>query len=137
MIILLVAALVGGNSPPDPGELVDPGLSYLTETIQPLIVEDLVDPDSAKFYWPYKFYNAGDRMVTCGYVNSRNRMGGYSGKTAIIVAYRRSGKPYFNVAEGNGSDPVAGMCRQSIAKGQLVLRQPDASGPEDSTAPSQ
>jgi hypothetical protein len=115
--------------PPGPGDLVDPGAEYLTGTIQPLIVEDLVDPDSAKFYWPYKFFNDGDRMVTCGYFNARNRMGGFSGKTAVIVVYRRSWKPYFNIAEvAVDNDPVAGMCRQYIAHGKLVEREPEVVG---------
>ncbi|SIN67709.1 hypothetical protein SAMN02745824_1751 [Parasphingorhabdus marina DSM 22363] len=43
--------------------------------------EQLIDPDSAKFddlAW------AGKGTVTCGFVNSRNRMGGYAGWTAFV-----------------------------------------------------
>ena len=33
----------------------DPGAEYLATIIQPLVTDMLTDPDSAKFYWPYKF----------------------------------------------------------------------------------
>lgn len=103
--------------------IADPGADYLTTIIQPLVTESLVDPDSAKFYWPYGFFNAGDRLVTCGFVNAKNRMGGYSGKSSIIVAYIPGNKPYFNMAEEeNRWDGVAGACQEYLKTGRLNAR---------------
>ncbi len=54
----------------------------------------LVDPDSAQFSWPHGYVKRGYTpflskrvygYATCGYVNSRNRMGGYVGRLPFVV----------------------------------------------------
>lgn len=62
-------------------------------TIESAITDRLIDPHSAEYKWSSLFVHASWKpdlfekrvsgWVTCGYVNSKNRMGGYSGKMAF------------------------------------------------------
>jgi hypothetical protein len=54
----------------------------------------LIDPDSAKFEWPYGVKRGGYKgllartvlgYATCGFVNSKNRLGGYVGREMFAV----------------------------------------------------
>lgn len=58
----------------------------LLEKLRHSARSSLKDPESAKFS-EERLYNGEDRDVVslCGYVNSRNSYGGYSGKQAFIV----------------------------------------------------
>lgn len=69
--------------------------SILRAQVESHILKQLVDPDSARFEWPYEFINGSWKpdafqkrmtgLITCGYVNSKNRMGGYTGRMAFSV----------------------------------------------------
>jgi hypothetical protein len=52
------------------------------------VVDNLKDPDSARFPGTFKKIRSGDDEVVCGRVNARNSFGGYTGgKTfAYVVA---------------------------------------------------
>lgn len=60
------------------------------EVAKQLVREELVDGASAQFetvvYSPAKF---GDPEMVCGWVNARNRMGGYVGAQRFLVAEGR------------------------------------------------
>ena len=46
----------------------------------------LVDPDSAKFFDEGKYVGEDGKTVSyCGFVNSKNQMGGFTGKQPIII----------------------------------------------------
>ena len=71
----------------------------------------LVDPDSAKFSWPNGYIKGGYTAflsrrvygyVTCGYVNSRNRMGGYGGDVPFIVVIDHGAVLTSDFGEHNG-----------------------------------
>ena len=44
---------------------------------------NLVDPDSAKFF---DVYVSAQKGGACGYVNAKNKMGGYAGDRQFLVA---------------------------------------------------
>jgi hypothetical protein len=82
----------------------------------------LVDPDSARFEWPRGYHQGGYQpllarkvmgYVTCGYVNARNRMGGYSGRTAFVVVIDYDSVAYADLGTDSGSDMVSRNCQQS------------------------
>lgn len=52
------------------------------ERVKDAVRRQLLDPDSAKFYGVIVSKDTGS---TCGYVNAKNRMGGYSGKSLFYV----------------------------------------------------
>jgi PDZ domain len=93
----------------------------------------LFDPDSAKFEWPhgYKkgFYKPFlsarvNGYVTCGLVNSRNRMGGYVGRTYFAVVEDNGAVAYLEIGGGSGSDMLSNSC----ANAELPPPPADAAG---------
>jgi hypothetical protein len=79
----------------------------------------LIDPSSAVFNWPYGFAWASWRplfkksvqgTMTCGYVNSRNRMGGYGGQSAFVVMMDGTNVTYFDMDDGIGKGVVENGC---------------------------
>ncbi len=59
-----------------------------------LVRKQLIDPDSAKFNDVVLNRSKGS---VCGYVNSKNKFGGYTGKTPFAVA--ENGDVYFDPGE--------------------------------------
>lgn len=71
------------------------------------IRERLVDPESAQFSWPSNFMHGASwkpwigrsiyGSMTCGIVNSRNRMGGYVGRTYFAIVIGDGGINWFEM----------------------------------------
>jgi hypothetical protein len=59
----------------------------------------LRDPESAEFSWPYAFHYgtfrlgrlSADGWITCGLTNAKNGFGGYTGREATLVLVRADG----------------------------------------------
>lgn len=77
---------------------VTPSEAQFYASSEAAIRNSLVDPDSARFDWPYEvvqghwqepyYYGEGYfGFYTCGWVNARNRMGGYAGRAPFVVVY--------------------------------------------------
>lgn len=49
--------------------------------IEPAVRRGLIDPDSARFRW---YPQMRDDGIYCGFVNAKNRMGGYTGFTLFM-----------------------------------------------------
>lgn len=83
----------------------------------------LIDPDSARIEWPRGFlYGTWKPLLskriegywTCGLVNARNRMGGYTGSTAFVVVMDQSGGTlYADMGSGRDYDIVSAQCGNS------------------------
>ena len=95
----------------------------------------LVDPDSAKFEWPYNFRavemkglfskrRAG--YVTCGYVNSRNRMGGYSGRSVFYIMENDGAVTDFTMDESSEITKLAEAQCTGLSKNPGFLFAPTA-----------
>lgn len=56
------------------------GCSEKTNEVEDSVREILIDPDSAKF-----FDIVTENGITCGIVNSKNEMGGYSGRRTFTI----------------------------------------------------
>jgi hypothetical protein len=96
-LMLLVTTSAAAEESADKSPLSDrPSASFLMrETVEAEVRARLVDPGSVQFEWPFGFTANQFKpdifrkrlpgLMTCGWFNSRNRMGGYSGRTAFFV----------------------------------------------------
>lgn len=73
----------------------------------------LVDPKSALFEWPNGFKDNNQAYVTCGYVNARNRMGGFTGRTAFIISLKDMAVIYYDMDEGGKMGVVELGCKSA------------------------
>jgi len=84
----------------------------------------LIDPDSARIEWPYGFtYGTWKPILskrvegywTCGSINARNRMGGYTGSTSFVVVLDPNGLVQFvDMGEARDFDFVTNQCNGSV-----------------------
>lgn len=101
----------------------------------------LVDPDSARFEWPYGFTRGGYKPflqkrifgnVTCGIVNARNRMGGYAGSHSFAVVLDDSGVPlYVEIGTDDRYDITDAQCEKAAS--WLPPAPPELAEPSAST----
>lgn len=84
----------------------------------------LIDPESAKFEWPYGFLYSYWKPflrkrvtghITCGFVNSRNRMGGYAGRAPFVVVMDGGSVSFVEIDDDRGLGLVGASC-QNYAK---------------------
>lgn len=85
----------------------------------------LIDPASAQIEWPYGFLLGWwrpafskriDGYWTCGSVNARNRMGGYTGRTAFVVVLNPDGNVlYSDIGTSDDFDFLTGQCNKSVS----------------------
>ncbi|WP_312490155.1 hypothetical protein [Sphingomonas sp.] len=111
--------------PSEPGAktLSDPASMRLAA--ESVIRNRLVDPESAIFEWPYGFMKGRwptilksrfyDGEITCGLVNAKNRLGGYTGKVFFVVVFNNGSLTYSDIGtgKGRGRDFVGDSCLKS------------------------
>ncbi len=83
----------------------------------------LIDPESARIDWTHGFLLGSwkpfmskriDGYWTCGLVNARNRMGGYTGSTAFVVVLDSSGYvQYAELGQSKDFDVLTASCNNS------------------------
>jgi len=84
----------------------------------------LIDPDSARIDWPYGFLRGSwrpflskriDGYWSCGSINARNRMGGYTGSTSFVVVLDPNGRvQYSDVGTSKDVDIVTSQCSNAV-----------------------
>lgn len=103
----------------------------------------MIDPDSTKFEWPYDFTAGALKglfskrhtgWITCGLVNSRNRMGGYSGQSYFEVVIHNGLIDMLDIGEAQDFDMVNMSCQKLIKDG--FLRSATVSQPPVSAMPT-
>lgn len=141
-LLLILAIFLVAAKPP---EIVDPGPQpTFTEGValaESATKARLIDPDSAKFEWPYAFTggtlkalfskrNSG--WITCGLVNSRNHMGGYAGQSFIEVVINNGAINMLDIGTGEEIDIVRLSCQKLVSQGFLkpapLVAAPSAAG---------
>lgn len=85
----------------------------------------LIDPESARIEWPHGFTYGSwkplfakqvDGYWTCGSINARNRMGGYTGSTSFVVVLDPNGAvKYVEMGQARDYDLLGAQCLKSIA----------------------
>ena len=112
-LLTLIVALAG----------LAPGPDYLKETVEPLIRSELVDPESARFRWPIGFVEYPLGYGTCGYVNSKNRMGGYNGDETVKVFVYKDGRAP-NIEFASEWEWVIRSCKEYASRLSETIQQP-------------
>lgn len=106
------------TSPPTP----EPDWSVARAQMETYIRSRLVDPESAKITWTKGFRWGSYKKpfmkriwgwVGCGAVNARNRLGGYTGQTAIVVVYDANQVLFSESDDLYISSPIAGYCSKN------------------------
>jgi hypothetical protein len=82
----------------------------------------LIDPESARISWPYGYVKRGFTPLlskrvygyaTCGLVNARNRMGGYTGDAVFAMVIDYDHVLYVEISKGNGYSLIGRACSQA------------------------
>lgn len=82
----------------------------------------LIDPSSAQFEWPHGFIEATWKpllqrrvsgWVTCGFVNAKNRMGGYTGASPFVVVINGGVVTFADMDGQGGMGVVAAGCSKA------------------------
>lgn len=84
----------------------------------------LIDPESARFEWPNGFTLGSwtpflgspiEGYWTCGLINARNRMGGYTGSTAFVAVLSPDGHVrHVDLGEARDFDMLSAQCANSV-----------------------
>ncbi len=111
--------------PPDYFYGDPPGWDRFKELGESAVRNILIDPDSARFEWPYGYRQGGwklflGRMIhgytACGYVNARNRMGGYTGRSFFVVVIDRDRVLHADIGKSGSLDFVSNGCSEGIKR---------------------
>jgi hypothetical protein len=121
---------------------VQPDYSIMRRAAESGVKSHLIDPQSAMIEMPYDFiygswYPAFTRtsfegFMTCGTVNAKNRMGGYTGSTFFISVVDEAGfVKYTDMDSSTSGDSriVANSCAQLIMKLKFAGNLPDDQKP--------
>lgn len=140
--LLLLSSGAEAASKPLPMDKIDfgpePDWSRFHAIAEEGIKARLVDPDSAKFTWPWAPQKGGFKPIlepwvygyyTCGTVNSRNRMGGYNGSRTFIVAVKYDRVIYVDFGGDNGFGLVDDTCKKALQQGVFAPAPSLSAGP--------
>lgn len=104
----------------------EPEWTFFRDAAEASVKYRLVDPDSAKFSWPYGLHKGGYKpflegwvygYYTCGEVNSRNRMGGYAGGKTFIVVMNYDRIVHLEFGGDRGGNMVDEACAKAVEQG--------------------
>lgn len=110
----------------------------------------LIDPDSARIEWTHGFHLGSwrpflskqiDGYWSCGLINARNRMGGYTGSTSFVVVLDPAGYvKYSQIGEAKDFDALTISCTNSLkylpSPPRELLATQNQGGPAGSSSPS-
>jgi hypothetical protein len=115
-----------------------PNWALFRQAGEAAVRKQLVDPGSAQFEWPYGFiYGTWKPLLakriegywTCGQINARNRMGGYTGATYFVVVMDKNANVSFvDMDSGSKYGLVDAQCAKSIAMLPAAPAQMTAAG---------
>lgn len=119
----------------------EPTWEAFRELAEIRIRNSLIDPDSAKISWTHGFRKGFYKpflepkvfgYATCGYVNARNRMGGYTGTAMFVVVIDHERVLYSEIGKPDG-DFLTDGCLKGMREGLLPRL---AGGPVSSDQPT-
>jgi len=101
----------------------EPNWSLFRTNGEAALIGRLIDPESARIEWTRGFVLGSwkpmfapriDGYWTCGRINARNRMGGYTGSTAFVVVLGREGSVrYVEIGTADDVDFLTVQCQNS------------------------
>lgn len=139
---LVLLTLPWGVAAQSQVEVPAPDYAAMRAQGEAAILERLIDPSSAQIEWPYGFVEGTwptlfknttyDGYITCGFVNAKNRMGGYGGRTAFVVVIADGQVRYSDIGKPDGSGWTSRTCARSAAElppPQETMLAPAANSP--------
>lgn len=138
------AYVYDSNSKPVPApQPAGPDWGAMRSLAERAVRARLVDPESAKFEWPYGFRQGNwkailqkrvEGWVTCGTVNARNRMGGFAGSSAFVVVIDNNAVQLVDMDSSNDKFGFVSIaCNKSAASfpsPQVGMLDTDSAKPE-------
>ncbi len=122
----------------------EPDMVKFREVAEQAVRSRLIDPDSARIEWPFGFLSGSwkpafqkkiDGYWTCGLVNAKNRMGGYTGRTSFVAVVSPAGLiQYVELGTGKDFDLLSSQCANSVKL--LPPAPPEFSAGYSSATPS-
>lgn len=104
-------------------ERSEPDWGLFRRNAEAALIGRLIDPESARIEWPNGFMLGSWRPLlarriegywTCGLINARNRMGGYTGATSFVVVLSSDGQVlYSEIGTGRDFDLLSSQCARS------------------------
>lgn len=101
-----------------------PDWALFRRNAEAALTAKLIDPESGRIEWPYGFlYGSWKPLLakrvegywTCGLINARNRMGGYTGSTFFVVVMDPNGRvQYSDMGSGRDFDILSSQCSKSV-----------------------
>ncbi len=100
-----------------------PNIAMFRSNSESALRARLIDPESARIEWPYGFLVGSWKPMfakrvegywTCGLINARNRMGGYTGSTSFVVVLGGEGTVrYLEMGGAKDFDLLTSQCNNS------------------------
>lgn len=112
--------------PPDYG--TQPNWEEFRSTGERELLGRLVDPSSAQISWPYLATQGSLKAFmgrtafgywSCGLVNAKNRMGGYTGATFFLIMQKNGLVTSLDIGQSDGLDTATITCTNALKKGLL------------------
>lgn len=138
-LIEMTKSWPGGESLFDDSE---PDWGRFRRNAESAVTARLIDPESARIEWPYGFLlgywqpflsKKIEGYWTCGLVNARNRMGGYTGSSYFVVVLDpEAAVRYVELGESKDFDFLTSQCKGSV---DLLPRPPAEMMARGSSAP--
>jgi hypothetical protein len=122
--IALAAAVAPAAIDPGPAPSWDEAVVIGNQAI----LSRLIDPDSARVAWPYTLFGGSLKglfskrqtgWITCGLVNARNRMGGYTGNAFFLIVIRDRQVISLEIGQPGEIDVASATCPDLIKKGTI------------------
>lgn len=102
--LMLSSAVVAAPKPDVPEPATHPDWAVMRENAEAILMDSLVDPESARIKWTrgfvWTYYRNGNTgivgkkrwgWVACGTLNAKNRMGGYAGPEKVLALVMADG----------------------------------------------
>jgi len=128
-MIVGALALLGASAPPTADQIGPaPSFDQAVAAGEAAIKASLVDPDSAKIRWPYNFVGGSLKPLfsktqygfyTCGFVNARNRMGGYTGDQWFLIMLRDGQLVSLDIGNADQVSAASATCPGLVKQGTL------------------
>lgn len=126
---LLIFPLLLAATPtrvPDPGPA--PSFEQGVALGEAAIKDSLIEPSSGQFEWPYAFTalttkplfsKAQTGWFTCGFVNARNRMGGFTGRSWFWLMIKNNAILELEIGTSGEIDEASVRCANAVKNGLL------------------
>ena len=129
LAILPALLLTAATTPPSAEDVGPPPVAAETKAmVEQAIRARMIDPASTVIEWPYDFTSGSLKAlfskrtagwITCGLVNSKNRMGGYSGQSYFELVVRNGAIEALDIGESRDIDLVNLSCQKLVKSGFL------------------